>query len=259
LNSKNHLEYTDEMLSFLYSSAVFQSLSENQQRTFLNECMHDQHFYEILNIAQTLQEVIEDVERIIPPATKEMKQFYKTSKKKILDKVEIDKNVVFVPTEHFKKKCGPLIVCLQQGDEMIDVEQFCKGLLLTLCDLCYGQRRDLYVVLFAEHTKVLSFELDRISLDSLMNLIQNHQDGPAKLLPALEKSLTIYNNATINDYTEVMIITNNHFVDYNEDTLNEFAKQFKKKEITVSAVAMSEESFGRQPLHFVDKVFFINE
>ena len=91
------------MLSFLYSSAVFQSLSENQQRTFLNECMHDQHFYEILNIAQTLQEVIEDVERIIPPATKEMKQFYKTSKKKILDKVEIDKNVVFVPTEHFKK------------------------------------------------------------------------------------------------------------------------------------------------------------
>lgn len=259
MNSKNHLEYTDEMLSFLYSSAIFQSLNENQQRTFLNECMQDKHFYGILSVAQSLQGILEEVERIIPPATKEMKQFFMPPKKKIMEKVEIEENVVFVPIEHFKKKCGPLIVCLQQGDEMMDVEQFCKGLLLTLCDICYRQRRDLYVIMYAEQIITLSFELDQISLDTLTNLIQNHQSGTAKLMPALEKSLSIYNNVTINDHTEVMIVTNNHYVDYNEEILNEFAEQFKNEDIMVSAIAMSEESFGRQPLHFVDKVFFINE
>ena len=130
--------------------------------------MQDQHFYGIMNIAQSLQGVIDEVERMMPPATKEMKQHFTTSKKNILEKVEIDENVVFVPSEHFKKKCGPLIICLQQGDEMLDVEQFCKGLLLTLCDLCYRQRRDLHVILFAEDTLTISFELNQISLDALM-------------------------------------------------------------------------------------------
>lgn len=221
--------------------------------------MQNQHFYGILNIAQSLQGVIEEVERMIPPATKEMKQFFTTSKKKILEKVEIDENVVFVPSEHFKKKCGPLIICLQQGDEMLDVELFCKGLLLTLCDLCHRQRRDLHVVMFAEDTLTVTFELNQISLDSLTKLIQHHQTGPAKIIPALEKALTIYENIIVKNNTEIIILTNNHFVDHNEQILEDFAKHFNNKDITVSAIGMSEESFGRQPLHFVDKVFFIND
>ena len=259
LTNKNSIEYTDEMLSMIYKSVVFQSLDEERQRAFLDAFMENKTFYEMVSVLQSLQEVIEEVEKFIPPIPEDAETFFMAKNKSILDKITISENVIYLSKQQFQKQVGPLIVCLQQGDDMLEVEEFCKGMLLSLFDVCYRQRRDLYIIAFAEELRTIEFPLYELQETSFSKFVNGYEHGVTKIKPALQKAMDLFTSSEVKKQTEVMIVSNHHFVDYEEDAFHEFAQFFESNSITVSAIAMSEDAFNRQPLEFVEKVFFVNE
>lgn len=251
--------FTDEMLSFLYNSTVFQSFSEEEQQSFIKTYEKNIHFHEILDVAKSLQEVIFEVEQTMDELTDEVCQFFAQPKKSILDCVKVEDNIVYVPFDRYLKDAAPLVVCVQQGEEMKEVEQFCKGMMMSLFDLCLRQRRDLIIILFAEEVTTLKFEYGHFPIHTFDRFIEHHYGGEARLIPVLNYALELFDGAAEKENAELMLITNNHFSDYDEEVLATFESTLANRGISISAMAMSEELFNRQPLHFLDKVFFANE
>lgn len=251
--------FTDEMLSFLYSSTVFQSFSEEEQQSFIQTYEKNVHFHEILDVAKSLQEVIFELEQTMDELTDEVRQFFAQPKKSILDRVKIEENIVYVPFDCYLKDAAPLVVCVQQGEAMKGVEQFCKGMLMSLFDLCLRQRRDLIIILFAEEMTTLKFKYGHFPIHTFNRFIEQMYGGEARLMPVLNYVLELFDGAEEKENAELMLITNNQFSDYDEEVLASFEATLANRRISVSAMAMSEELFNRQPLHFLDKVFFVNE
>ncbi len=251
--------FTDEMLSFLYSSTVFQSFSEEEQRSFIKTHEKNVHFHEIIDVAKSLQEVIFEVEQTMDELTDEVQQFFAQPKKSILNRVKIEENIIYVPFDRYLKDAAPLVVCVQQGEAMKEVEQFCKGMMMSLFDLCLRQRRDLIIIPFAEEMTTLKFEYGHFSIQTFDRFIQHHFGGEARLIPVLNYALELFDAAEEKENAELMLITNNHFSDYDEEVLASFETTLANRHISVSAMAMSEELFNHQPLHFLNKVFFVNE
>ena len=251
--------FTDEMLSFLYSSTVFQSLNEEEQQLFIKKYESNHHFHEILSVAQIIQEVIVEVEQSIPPISEEVREFFSKPNKSILDCVRIEDNILHVPFDQLRKENGPLIVCLQQGDDMKEVEQFCKGMILPLLDLCHRQHRDLMILPFAEQASLIQLKCGKITFEQFDTFIHMHLEGVSKLNAVYHVLSECISSLQTTEQVEVIIVSNNHFCDYNENIMEQFDLFFKAQNIAISAIAMSEETFNRQPLSFIDKVFFANE
>ena len=257
-SNPNH-KFTDEMLHFLYSSSIFQSFTEEEQSAFLQKYSGNRAFFEILQVAIRLNEVIVEIERIIPSIPEDVGQYYKQPRRSITERVTIEDNVYHFPFGENLKERGPFIVCIQQGDRMEDVSLHCKGMLLPLFDMCYLQKRDLIILAFSDDIEELRFEYGESSFPTFDMFISTYKMGDAKIIPVLEHVITLWEQAAVKNESEVMLITNNELSDYSEEKLMKLVHTIKERSISITAVAMSEQQFEKQPMHFLDKIFFVYE
>lgn len=259
LKSNPQLKFTDEMLHFLYSSSIFQSLTEEEQNAFLQDYKEHEVFHKILQVAIRLNEVIVEVENTMLPIPKEVRQHFKQPRPSISKRLIIEDNVYHFPFGKCIKEQGPYIVCIQQGNSMEDFSLYCKGMLMPLFDMCYRQKRDLIILLFSEDVEALRFEYGGSPIHMFNHFIATYKKGDAKIMPVLERIIKIWDEADVKDQTEVMLITNNELADYDEKNIMKLVESLKERSITITAVAMSEQLYEKQPIHFIDKIYFVFE
>ncbi len=259
MESKSQLKFTDEMLHFLYSSSMFQSLTEEEQVAFLQEYNENETFHEILKVAIRLNQVIAEVEHTMLPVTEEVSPYFKQPRPSITKRLVIEDNVYHFPFGERIKEQGPYIVCIQQGNSMEDVSLYCKGMLMPLFDMCYRQKRDLIILFFSEDVEELRFEYGESPIRMFNHFITTYKKGDAKIMPVFERIITLWDEADVKESTEVMLITNNQLADYDEKNIMRLVEFLKERSITITAVAMSEQLYEKQPIHFLDKIFFVFE
>lgn len=257
--SKNILN--DEILSFLYSSPAFQRLSEDKQQSFLQMFREDQYFKEVITTAMSLQETIIEIEATMPKIMdKDFLLPPDSHKKQMKERIQVEGNVYFVPFEDNRKNAAPFIICLQQSDSIAKFEAFCKGMLLPLFNVCVRQKRDLVIVPFG-HTvgNPLIFEFGRMNSEKFKEFIHSSLAGEAQIKPALQKAIAIFEQDKVKIDSELMIVTDNQFTDFNTLFNSDFAQQLALLNVDVSVIAMSEVDFEVQPIPFANKVFYVNE
>ena len=257
MKTQNRL--SDEMLQFLYQSKTFQSFTEQQQREFLKKYNEHEGFQEILQVALNLHEMIEEVEQMVVPLDEETKSFFATPRHSISTRVTIEDNIYHYPFGEQIKEQGPLIVCLQQGDTMEAVFNFCKGMMMPLFDVCLRQKRDLYIITFGGDDVIChTFPYAAVPLAQFDAWVNTAITGKACLSKALHVASEVYQLADETYNSELMIVTNNMLDDYNDETYKATLQQLIDKNVTISCVAMSEQLYDEQPLTFLNKIYYVH-
>ena len=259
LKSKSQHKFTDEMLHFLYRSSIFQSFTEDEQVAFLQRYKENVAFHEILQVAINLNEVIAEVERTIPSITEEITNYFKQPRRSISKCLKIEDNVYHYPFGECIKEQGPFIVCLQQGNRMEGVSLFCKGMIMPLFEMCYRQKRDLIIIPFSEDVEELRFEFGKSHLHTFDQFIGMDKKGDAQIIPILKRIITIVDEADVKDQTEVMLITNNDLLDYNEDKVLKLVDILKERFVSITAVSVSEQHNEKHPMRFLENIYYVNE
>lgn len=257
--SKNILN--DEILSFLYSSPAFQQLSEDKQQSFLQMFREDQYFKKVITTAMSLQETIIEIEATMPKMMDIDLLLPADAHKKLMkEQIQVEGNVYFVPFENNQKNAAPFIICLQQSDSIAEYKLLCKGMLLPLFNVCVRQKRDLVIIPFAKTAgDPFIFEYGHLEQDLFNQFVQSALTGEAQIVPALQKALSIYEQDKVKIDSELMIVTDNQFTDFNTLLNSDIAQQLALLNVDVSVIAMSEIDFEVQPIPFADKVFYVNE
>ena len=257
--SKNILN--DEILSFLYSSPAFQQLSEDKQQSFLQMFREDQYFKEVITTAMSLQETIIEVEATMPKMRdKDVLIPPEAHKKLMKEQTQVEGNVYFVPFENNRKNAAPFIICLQQSDSIAEYELLCKGMLLPLFNVCVRQKRDLIIIPFAQSVgEPFVFEFGHLEQELFNEFIHSALTDNAQIVPALQKAISIFEQDKVKIDSELMIVTDNQFTDFNMLLNSDIAQQLANLNVEVSVIAMSEVDFEVQPIPFADKVFYVNE
>jgi len=83
--------------------------------------------------------------------------------------------------------------------------------------------------------------------------------GDANIIQPLERIITIFEEADVKDQTEVMLITNNEIANFNEGRVTELIDVLKEHSISITAVAISENLYEKNPMHFFEKMYFVNK
>ena len=255
LKSKSQHKLTDEMLHFLFSSSIFQSFSEDEQVAFLQRYKENEAFHDIPRVAMSLNEIIEEVERTMPSIPEEVTGYFKQPRRSISMCLKIEDNVYHYPFGKCIKEQGPLIVCLQQGNRMEGASLFCKGMIIPLFDMCYRQKRDLIILPFSDDVEELRFEYGESPLNAFGRFIAVDKKGDAKIIPTLERIITIVDEVDVKEQTEVFLFTNNYLVDYYDEKVMELVDVLKEYFVSITAISIDEQ----HPMHFLDKIYYVNE
>lgn len=254
--------FTDESLRFLYSSPMFQQLSEEQQMAFLSEFEFDESLQQQLDIALEIQGSVKEVESFMPKMLDKDHAIYVLSQyhKHLKSHIEQRDNILYVPFNKKLKYAAPFIVLLQQSKRMASLEHFTKGMLLPLFNSCARQQRDLIVIPFNENVQApITFENGQLLVEQFQQFLLGDYNSNAKIVAALEKAIHIFKEDRNERQRELFIVTDNQFMDFEKLQQSEIDLQLKNLQVVVSVVAKSEEQFDMQPITFADKVYFINE
>lgn len=257
----NFTPLNDQVLHFLYSSIAFQQLDEAAQYAFIERFLQDEKFQEIVEVAQSLQESIQEVEAMMPKILERDRLFYKTEQHGLLKaNVVVEGNVYHVPFARKLTNFSPLIVCIQLSQSMAQYETYYKGLLLPLFNLCARQQRDLIIVPFSEERMApIYYKQGQFTLESFEQLFSMPQHGEANIVPAIEQALMLLVQDEVEQAREVMFITDNQFTDFQMLLQADYEVAFADMDAEVSVIAMSEVDFEVQPIPFANKVFFAGE
>lgn len=252
---------TDEILRFLYRSASFQALNEQQQQQFLAHFSQQPLFKEVVELSITLEEMIEEVEATMPKIQEKDFLLPVEQQKQLLKNYTVAKgNVLYIPFEELENVYSPLIVLVQQSDSMYEHEVFSKGTILPLFNLCTVQKRDLIILPFSnELAKPLVFKQGLLHISIFDQFLQNHLKGKAQIVPAIKQALDLFDQDKINNQRDLMIITDNQFFDFQTLMQQKLTERIDELRVDISVIAMSEQDFQEQPTPFADKVFFANE
>ena len=252
---------TDEILHYLYRSASFQVLNEQQQQQFLAHFSQQSLFKEVVELSITLEEVIEEVEATMPKIQEKDFLLPLEQQEQLLKNHTVKKgNILYVPFEEIENVYSPLIVLVQQSDSMYEYEAFSKGTILPLFNLCTVQKRDLIIIPFSDEIAApLVFKQGHLHIVPFEQFLQNHSKGEAQIVPAIKQVLDLFTQDIINNQRDLMMITDNQFVDFQSLLQQEWIERINELTIDVSVIAMSEQDFQEQPIPFADKVFFANE
>lgn len=252
---------TDEILHFLYRSASFQVLEEQQQQQFLAHFAQKALFKKIIEISMVLEEVIEEVEATMPKIQDKDFLLPLDQQKQLLKSQTVTRgNILYVPFDKFENVYSPLIVILQQSDSMHEYEAFSKGTILPLINICAVQKRDLIIIPFSNKiASPLIFKRGALTISTFDPFLQNYLKGEAQIVPAIKQALEIYALDQINNQRDLMIITDNQFNDAQLMMQHELLERIDELAVDLSVIAMSEQAFQQQPIPFADKVFFANE
>lgn len=251
----------DKILHFLYSNIAFQQLDEQQQLEFIETVEQDEKFGEVIEIASTLQDSIQEVEATMPKILDKDHLFVQVEQRELLKAHTVVKgNVYHVPFSQKMSNFSPFIICMQLSHSMAEYELYYKGLLLPLFNLCARQARDLIIIPFNEQPlEPFVYKQGEFDLASFKKLFHLQQEGEAKVVPVIEKALELLVKDSIEHVAEVMIITDNQFTDFNKLIKEDFEGAFLDIDAEVSVIAMSEVEFEVQPIPFANKVFYVGE
>lgn len=252
---------TDEILHFLYRNASFQALDEKQQQQFLEKCEQQPLFKQVIEISIALEEIIVEVEATLPKIQDKDFLFPLEQQKRLLKEQTVAYgNVLYVPFDDMKKLYSPMIIIVQQSDEMQEFEVFTKGTILPLFNICAVQKRDLIIIPFSnEPAEPLLFNNGTLHVELFEQFLKHHLTGDAQIVPALEKAVELFTQDNIDNQRDLMIITDNCFSDFHQLNQQDVARKIQELDIDLSVIAMSEKNFETQPISFADKVFFANE
>lgn len=252
---------TDEILHFLYRSASFQALEEQQQQQFLAHFKKKAFFKELVEIAMALEEMIEEVEATMPKIQDKDFVLPLDQQKRLLKNQTVARgNVIYVPFNKVENVYSPLVVIVQQSDSMHEYEAFSKGTIMPLFNLCAVQKRDLIIIPFSNKiASPLIFKQGLLAISTFDQFLQNYLKGEAQIVPAIKQALEIYALDQINNQRDLMIITDNQFNDAQLMIQHELLERIDELAVDLSVIAMSEQAFQQQPIPFADKVFFANE
>ncbi|MER2192083.1 MAG: hypothetical protein ABS951_14070 [Solibacillus sp.] len=251
----------DKILHFLYSNVAFQQLEEAQQYAFIERFGLDKKFQEIVEVALSMQESIQEVEATMPKILERDRLFLKTEQHELLKANMVVKgNVYHVPFAKKQTNFSPFIVCVQCSQSMKQYETYYKGLLLPLFNLCARQQRDLIIIPFndQQHEPIL-YTHGQFTLDSFDLLFSMQQKGEATIVPAIEQALALLAGDEIQHVPEVMFVTDNQFTDFEAVIQADYETAFLDVDAEVSVIAMSEIDFEIQPIPFANKVFYVGE
>lgn len=252
---------TDEILHFLYRSAAFQALEEQQQQQFLAHFTKKALFKELVEISMALEEMIEEVEATMPKIQDKDFILPVDQQKQLLKSQTVARdNILYVPFDKLENNYSPLVVIVQQSDSMHEYEAFSKGTIMPLFNLCAVQKRDLIIIPFSNKiASPLIFKQGLFTISTFDQFLQNFLKGEAQIVPAIKQALEIYARDPINNQRDLMMITDNQFDDFQSLMQQELVKQMDELAVDLSVIAMSEQAFQKQPISFADKVFFANE
>lgn len=252
--------FTDESLHFLYSSPMFNQLSETAQRQFFATFEQHESLAEILAVAADLYTSVQEVEAIVPP----MIQSERT-----LSEIEVyhqqlkagakqQDNVIFVPFG--QRQASPFVVLLQHSESMAAIAAYMKGLILPLFNLCAKQNRDLIILPFAEQPLApFVFERGLLNVQAFAELIDLPMTGEANLLPAMEQAYELFAQDAVQQSRELFIVTNNDLCDVSLLQESDYLRALAKAEIELSIIAQSEKQFALKPIPFAQKVYFVED
>lgn len=251
----------DKILHFLYSNIAFQQLEEAEQYEFMERFGQDKKFQEIVEVAMSMQESIEEVEATMPKILERDRLFHKTEQHELLKANTVVKgNVYHVPFAKKQANFSPFIVCVQNSESMAQYETHYKGLLLPLFNLCARQQRDLVIIPFNDgQQEPVVYKYGQFSLESVDTLFSMQQQGEAKIVPAIEQALALLAQDEIQHVPEVMFVTDNQFADFDTLLQGNYELAFLDVDAEVSVIAMSEIDFEVQPIPFANKVFYTGE
>lgn len=251
----------DTILHFLYSNSAFQQLEEAEQQAFIERFGQQEKFQEIVEVAFSMQESIQEVEATMPKILERDRLFHKTEQHELLKASTVVKgNVYHVPFEKKQTNFSPFIVCVQCSKSMAQHEVMYKGLLLPLFNLCVRQQRDLIIIPFndVQHEPIV-YKHGQFTVDSFEALFALQQQGEANIVPAIEQALALLAQDEIQHVPEVMFVTDNQFIDFDALQPANYEAAFLDVDAEVSVIAMREVDFDRQPIPFANKVFYAVE
>ncbi|WP_332646772.1 hypothetical protein [Lysinibacillus sp. 54212] len=253
--------FNDKFLQYLFTSDMFQHLSQVEQQAFLQYFANDEQFIRIMNVALAFQEEIAEVETMVPilfegseiPAinTSEVR------KATLKDQVVIEDNVCFVPFQTEVDLAAPLIIALDCSESMQTLEDLAKGLIIPCFNLCAQQKRDCIVLPFSETTKQpIVFTHGKLHIQNMNELIHLKMCNRANLLPVFKQALALFDMYNAKQDAELMLVTTNYFDDYVDSNTSSYIRQLKNHNVELSLIALNEQQFNEEPLDFIDKVFF---
>ena len=105
----------------------------------------------------------------------------------------------------------------------------------------------------------LRFEYGKSNLQTFDTFVSTSKKGDAKILPTIGRVIKILEEVDVKDQTEVVLITNNDLVDYNEEKVMQLVEILKEQLITITAISMNEHHSEKYPINFWDKIYYINE
>ncbi|MEO4052377.1 hypothetical protein [Solibacillus sp. CAU 1738] len=236
---------TDEMLRYVYSSAMFQQLTEQEQHAFLCAFQDNKLFANVLEIAMSINQSIAEVEAIMPVLLNKDSILTAEKQMHLKSNTTIEGNVIYYP---FEQKNAPYVVCLQHLEDP-ELRALSIGLLLPLFSICTGDCRDLVIIPFSEEAEVLTFECGKPTVDGFQKLLNNDPKNQTVMYQALTKSIEITGQLK---NAEIFIITNNQIADYKKVVQHDFSNV----QAEISVIALSESKFEQSPLPFAQKIFF---
>lgn len=250
--------FYDDVLHFLYSSEMFQQLTEEAQQLFLQRFARDEAFVNSIAVAMDFQEQVGKMEGSVPtviPYEDEGQRDVRAIQRKLTlkDKAFTQGNVTYVPFLHRIDHAAPLIIGLDTSKGMKEYEIQAKGLVLPLLELCAGQKRDCIVATINER---LLFPHGELLPDGIQRLQQMKMEDEQDMGLLYKQALHLFDAYRVKDDAEFMLLTANTFDP--SSIPRTLIEEFTLRGIELSAIALNGERFEKAPLLFLDKVFFPN-
>ncbi|KGR81566.1 hypothetical protein [Lysinibacillus odysseyi] len=250
--------FYDDVLRFLYSSEMFQQLTEEAQQLFLNQFARDEEFIKSIAVAVDFQERLGKLEGSVPLVTPYEDDGIRNvraiqRKLTLKDKAVTKGNVTYIPFHQKIDFAAPLIVGLDTSCEMELYEIQAKGLILPLLELCAEQKRDCIVATINDRCVFPHGELTPEGIQRLQHIkMQDEQD----IALLFKQALYLFDAYRLKEDAEFMLITANTFA--SSDISEQLIEEFGMRGIELSAIALDSKRFEEAPLEFLNKVFFPN-
>lgn len=250
--------FYDDVYRFLYSSNMFQQLTEEEQQRFLAQFADNEQFIKSLAVAIDFQAHLGQMKVTVPViAGYEVKEpnYDGSIQRKLIMKNQLitTGNVTYVPFRQKVDVVAPLIIGFDTSAVMANFDIQAKGLILPLLELCAKQKRDC-IILTDEDKFIFPYgELITDVIKAVQHIQMKQQANIAALYKRALKVFSTYN--TMQD-AEFMLLTANTF---DPATISEhIIHEFKSLGVELSAIALDEACFEQASLGFLDKVFFPN-
>ncbi|KOY80865.1 hypothetical protein I6G82_05035 [Lysinibacillus macroides] len=261
-------------LRFLYDHLHLEELNNREQQYFINYFFESESLQNMAAFALELAESIQEMQENIPAIEQaerlanshEQRLYYERKcseqrRQQLKQQTTKQDNVLYVPFQHTKKECGPMIICLEQTAGMAAYSELCKSMILPLFMHAHQEGRDLYIVPYNHQIHVhYRFENGHVNIADFQSFINYKASGEAAMLPVLQFVHALLQENQQDAEADVIVFTEGTPIDgqqlMSEQATAMLEDMTQKYHAEFSVVAMQEEHFNPQQFWFAHKAFF---